>query len=371
MIRRTGLGAFVLVISAAMAAACVGTGSGEPAGGAPGAAPAGSAAPQLPQVAVAAPAAVSLEATYEAPGSFIAYEEAGIAAEGAGTVDEVRIEEGSRVAQGQTLVRLDDEKATLGVRQAEAMLAQARANLERAKADLGRKQTLLNDKTIPPSTFDAFKAQYDAAAAGVEAADSTLQLAKRRLADMTITAPFAGVVRDKRVSVGQYIREGDTLFVLMRVDPLKLQFDVPEKYAERLAVGQQVNATVAALPGGTFKGTIQTVFPSVAVQSRTIRVEARVPNPGYRLKPGFFATVLLPLARLPGSLVVPRSALVRREGSENVFVVRGDRAELVRIQTGAETSDRVEVVTGLNASDQVVVTGAETLKAGDRVQVKG
>ena len=129
-------------------------------------------------------------------------------------------------------------------------------------------------------------------------------------------------MRDKSVSVGQYVREGDTLFVLMRVDPLKLQFDVPEKYAERLAAGQQVSGAVAALPGQTFTGTIQTVFPSVAVQSRTIRVEAQMPNPGHRLKPGFFATVHVPLAKLAGSLVVPRSALIRREGTENVFVVR-------------------------------------------------
>ena len=96
-----------------------------------------------------------------------------------------------------------------------------------------------------------------------------------------------------------------------------------------------------------------------------------MPNPGYRLKPGYFATVRVPLARLAGALVVPRSALIRREGTENVFVVKGDRAELVRIQTGAETADRVEVVMGLSTSDQVVVSGAETLKPGDRVQVKG
>jgi membrane fusion protein (multidrug efflux system) len=283
----------------------------------------------------------------------------------------VRIDEGSRVGQGEILVKLDTVKAELGVRQAEAMLAQAKANFERSKSDLGRKQSLLNDKTIPPNVFDAFKAQYDGAMAGVDAAESALKMASRRLADMTITAPFAGVVRDKRVSAGQYVREGDTLFVLMRVDPLKLQFDLPEKYADRLAAGQQVQAAVSALPAQPVTGTIQTVFPSVSVQSRTIRVDARVANPGYRLKPGFYATVRVPLARLPGSLVVPRSALVRHEGTENVYVIRGDRAEIVRIETGVETADRVEVVSGLSVTDRVVVTGADTLRPGDRVQVKG
>jgi membrane fusion protein (multidrug efflux system) len=370
MTRTTMTGAVAIALLAVSAAACGRSGSGTaPAGGTVAAAERAGA--ELSQVTVAAPAAASLEATYEAPGSFIPYDEASIAAQAAGPVTAVHIEEGSRVAQGQVLVTVDQEKAELAVKQAEAMLAQAQANYERSKSDLSRKQTLLKDKTIAPNVYDAYKAQYDAAAAGVEAADSALQLARRRLADMQIVAPFAGVVRDKRVSVGQYVREGDTLFVLMRVDPLKLQFDVPEKYADRLAAGRQVSATVAALPGQTFTGTIRTVFPSVAVQSRTIRVEASVPNPGYRLKPGFFATVRVPLTQLPGSLVIPRGALVRREGTENVFVVKGDRAELVRIETGAETADRVEVVTGLSASDRIVVSGADTLKSGDRVQVKG
>jgi len=367
------LGAVAIALAAIGGTACRGAGSGTPpSGGMAGAAEAAPpASARLPQVAVAAPTEAELDTSVEAPGSFIPYDEAGIAAEAPGPVTMVRIEEGSRVSAGEVVVKLDEVKAELGVRQAEAMLAQAKANFERSKSDLERKQTLLNDKTIPPSTFDAFKAQYDAAAAGVDASDSALALARRRLRDMTVRAPFPGIVRDKRVSVGQYVREGDTLFVLMRVDPLKLQFELPEKYADRLTVGRQVRTSVIALPGQEFSGTIQTVFPSVAVQSRTIRVEARVPNPGFRLKPGFFATVRVPLARLPGAFVVPRSALVRREGTEHVFVVRGDRAELVPIQTGVETADRLEVVSGLSSSDRVVVSGADTLKPGDRVQVKG
>ena len=261
MTRMSMAGAVAIALATVSVAACGGSGSvAAPAGEATSPA-AGRAAPAVPQVTVAAPAEASIEATYEASGSFIPFDEAEIAAEGVGPVTAVRIDEGSRVAQGQVVVALDQAKAELAVKQAEAMLVQAKANFERSKSDLTRKQTLLNDKTVAPSVYDAFKAQYDAAAAGVDAADSALQMAKRRLADMQVVAPFAGVVRDKHVSVGQYVREGDTLFVLMRVDPLKLQFDVPEKYAERLAAGQRVSATVAALPGQTFTGTILTVLP--------------------------------------------------------------------------------------------------------------
>ena len=325
----------------------------------------------LAEVTVAAPAAASLQGTVDAPGTLIPSEEATIAAEGAGPVLAVQFDEGTRAAQGDVLVRLDSAKAELAVKQAEAMLVQARANLEKAKSDLTRKQVLLADRTIAPSTFDAFKAQHDGAAAGVEAADVALRLARRRLEDMTVKAPFAGVVKDKRVSAGQYVREGETLLTLMRVDPLKLQFEVPEKYADRVAVGQQVRAMVVAIPGEEFTGTIQTLFPAVSVQSRTLRVDARLPNPSYRLKPGFYASVRVPIAGLRGSLVVPRSALVKREGLDNVFVLKGDRAELVRVQTGAESADRVEIISGVTERDRVVVSGADTLRPGDRVKVRG
>jgi RND family efflux transporter MFP subunit len=155
------------------------------------------------------------------------------------------------------------------------------------------------------------------------------------------------------------------------VDPLKLQFEVPEKHAARLELGQQVRTAVSALPGETFKGKIATIFPALAVQSRTIRVEAHVPNPEFRLKPGFYASVQVPLSQVPGSMVVPRSALFRREGTENVFVLKGDRAESVVVQVGGETGEKVEILSGLSPADRVIVSGVDTLRSGDRVKVGG
>lgn len=327
------------------------------------------APPRVPEVTVARPTRDGVQTRVEAPGTFVPYEETTISAEGASPIIQILVDEGSRVAKGQVLVRQDTTKAELAVKQAEAMLAQARANLARARADLERKRQLLDDKTIPQNQFDSFKAQHDSAAAAVDAADTALALARQQLADLTIAAPYAGVIRERRASLGEYARGGDALLVLMRVDPLKLQFELPERYASRVPTGLEITATVAAFPGRTFIGTVRTVFPAVAVQSRAVKVEALVPNPRYELKPGFFASVRAPLASLPGSLTVPRGALVRREGTENVFVVRGGRAELVRIQTGAETADLVEVVAGLHETDDVIVAGTETLQPGDVVRV--
>lgn len=327
--------------------------------------------PSVAEVAVSAPAAERLETSIDVPGTLVPWEEATIAAEAAGPITSVLVDENSRVAKGQTLVRLDAVKAELAVKQAEAGLAQARANFEKARGELDRKKSLLDDRTIAVGTYESFKAQYDAASAASDGAETALALARRRLRDMVVLAPFAGVVKEKRVTPGEYAREGDALIILMQVEPLKLQFELPEKYSGRLTPGQQVTCEVASLPGQTFSGKVRTVFPAVSVQSRSVRMEAVLPNPGYRLKPGFFASVRVPLAGAAGSFVVPRAAIVRQEGSEHVFVVTGDRVKLTRVQTGLEAGDKVEVVSGLRADDRVVVQGAETLRDGDQIKVRG
>ena len=349
------------------AAACGPT--GEPAEAQATARPA-AAPPRVPEVRVARPAREAVRTETEAPGTFVPYEETTISAEGAGPIVDIKVDEGTRVTRGQVLILQDTVKAELAVKQAEAMLAQARANFARASADLERKQMLLDDKTIPQNQFDSFKAAADAASAAVDGADVALALARRQLADLTTVAPYAGVIRERRASLGTYARGGDAMLVLMRVDPLRLQFELPERYSSRVAAGLEVTATVAAFPGRTFTGAVRTVFPAVAVQSRAVRIEATVANPRYELKPGFFASVMVPVESLPGSLTVPRSALVRREGTDNVFVVRGDRAELVPVRIGAETTDLVEIVTGLADTDEVVVDGGATLQAGDPVKVR-
>ncbi len=344
---------------------------GQPAAAAPPADTRADTAPaRVAEVTVGHPTRQVVRTDVEVPGTFVPFDETTISAEGAGPIVEIRVDEGDRVAKGQVLVVQDTTKAALAVAQAEALLEQARASYARAKADLDRKRQLFEERTIPQNQFDSFKAQHDAAAAAVDAARSTLALARRQLQELTVVAPYAGVIKERRVAVGTYARPGDALVVLMRVDPLKLQFEVPEKYAARVRSGLDVQAAVAALPGRVFTGTVRTVSPALAVQSRAVKVEATVPNGRYDLKPGFFATVRVRLASLAGSVTIPHSALVRREGVEHVFVVRGDRVEPVRVETGAETADLVEVMTGLTEADAVVVAGAETLQAGDRVKVR-
>jgi membrane fusion protein (multidrug efflux system) len=326
--------------------------------------------PDLPTVKVTLPSTDPLDIAITAPGSFVAFEEATISTETPGTVAEFRVKEGTRVRRGAVLVVLDKTKAELTVKQAEAALAQAQANFERAKSEIARKEILLEDRTISQGTFDTFKAQHDAASAAVDGADSTLALARQRLEDMTVVAPFGGVVKEKIASPGEFVGVGKALLVLIQIDPLKLQFEVPEKHAARLAVGQKVETSVTALPGTTFSGEIATVFPALAVESRTIHVEALLPNRDYKLIPGFYASVRVPLTPVPGALVIPRSALFRREGTENVFVLKGERAERVPVRVGGVADDRVEILSGLEPNDRLIVSGVDTLRAGDRVNAE-
>jgi membrane fusion protein (multidrug efflux system) len=350
-------------LAAALAAGGMACSSPEPESGA------GSLEPAVPVVETTTPSTDVLALEIRAPGSFLAKEEATVSAEAAGTVAKLRALEGDKVSKGQVLVQLKTTKAELAVKQAEAGLAQARANFERAKSELARKQQLLEDRTIAQGTFDAFKAQHDAAAAAVDGAESGLALARQRLQDMTITAPFAGVVKDRSVSVGEYVRDADPVVEVIQIDPLKLRFEVPEKHAARLQVGQKVTTSVSARPGEVFEGRVRTIFPTLDPHSRTVRVEAEVSNPEHHLKPGFYASVRVPLAPMPNELVIPRSALLRREGIERVLVVREDRAEAVTVVVGAETSGQISVVSGLSPSDRVIVAGAEGLRSGDPVRV--
>lgn len=326
--------------------------------------------PSLPEVSVATPSDQPLDIAITAPGSFIAFEEATISTETSGTVSEMRVKEGTRVTRGEVLLLLEKTKSELAVLQADAALAQAKANFDRAKSELDRKEILLADRTIPQGTYDTFKAQHDSAAAAVDGAESALALARRRLDDMTIVAPFSGVVKEKKCAVGEYIKPGDPLTVLIQVDPLKLQFEVPEKHAARLEVGQEVTTSVTALPGVTFTGVISTVFPSLAVESRTIHVEALVPNRDYKLIPGFYASVRVPLSPVPNSLVVPRSALFRREGTESVLILDGDHVNRIPVEVGGVNEELVEILSGLLPTHRVVVSGVDVLRSGDRVKVK-
>jgi RND family efflux transporter MFP subunit len=222
---------------------------------------------------------------------------------------------------------------------------------------------------------ESARAQYDAALNGAQqswaalaAAQAQAGLAQKGMADAVIRAPFDGAIAERRITAGEYCQTGRVVAVLVRDSPLRLRFDVPEGDAGRMALGQDVILAVAAFPGRVFHGTIKRVGASLKAQSRTLPVEAEVPNDAQELRPGFFghAEVVLGGAPVP-ALLVPRSAVGETGTASRVFVkVAGRVAE--RIVTLGRELDGLVVVHGtLNTADDVAVDGVEKLSDGAEI----
>lgn len=269
-------------------------------------------------------------------------------------VVEVAFAEGALVKAGQVLFRLD-------ARREEAAVAEAEARLARAEADLNRGQSLLANQTIPPQEFDRLR---EAALAS----KANLELAVSRLEDATIKAPFDGMVGERAASVGQYVTRGGSLATLTRVDPLEVEFEVPERFISQLAPGQNLRLDTAAWPGEPFDARVSYLAPEVDMTSRTLRVKGDLANPDGKLRPGMFGTIELVFAARENALVIPEGA-VQQMGEQAMVVVVGaeDKAEYRPVKTGLRLAGRVEITDGLKEGERVVVEGHQKIAPGATV----
>jgi len=304
-------------------------------------------------------------------GSLLPYKEVAVSAEISGTVSQVFVEVGNRVPKEAPLAKFDDTEIALTVKQAEANLSQAEANFRSAQLELQRKEELLKEEAIPQGVYDAFKTRYDLAKAGVEAAKATLELARKRLQDTLIKSPIDGLVKLKMTEEGQYVNtmRSGPLFSVIQIEPMKLKFSIPEGYAAELKKGQTVRVRVDAYPGESFPGKVTTIDPHVDPLSRSIGLEAILPNPHLRLKPGFFATVELTVKVIPDAIVIPDKSLIREENKFYVFVIADQTAHRREVRLGSQQGGSVQVVSGLKEGELVVTIGKEALSEGSQVQV--
>jgi RND family efflux transporter MFP subunit len=340
-------------------------------------------------------------------GTLTAQEDAGVAAEVAGRVVATPVERGSRVGANDSLVRLAAAEGEAQAIEAQANAAQiearlgiangapfavesvpevanARASVQLARSEFVRAQTLYGQKLLSQAEFDQRSAQNEAAERQYDMARNTaaqqyqsllaararVTLAQKALSDTTVRAPFAGVVGERFVSVGDYVTRGTKVATVMRVDPLRVELTVPEQYVAAVAEGRAVTFVVDAYPGETFTGRVRYVSPSVAADTRALTLEAVVPNPNNRLKPGFFATAQIEQATMQPGLLVPATAVRTIAGTARVFVVNGDRVEERVVMVGQPIGGLVEVTSGLTAGEQVVATGVDRVVDGVRVVVR-
>ncbi len=338
-------------------------------------------------------------------GTLTAEEQADVSAEIAGRVVGTRVERGSSVAAGAELVRIADtevqaqaDEAQANAGQIEARLgltgggsfqidrvpevANAKASNDLAQADFDRAKMLNERKLLSQAEFDRSRAQADAAQRQYDiarnnaeqqyqsllAARARLALARKAVTDTSVRAPFAGVVEQRYVSVGDYVIRGARVASVMRVNPMRVELTVPGQHLAVVGPGRAVSLEVDAYPGKIFTGKIRYVSPALKTDSRALVIEAVVPNENGELKPGLFATARIEEAAATNAILIPASAIRTVAGTARAYVVVKDgTAEERLVTTGQTSGDLIEITNGIAAGEKVAASNVAQLTDGVRV----
>lgn len=268
----------------------------------------------------------------------------------AGRIAAIHLREGMPAAKGAVLVALDASTQAAELRQAEANLALSQANHRRTEELYEKK-------------FVSARAR-DEAAANLKVLEAAVALAQARLQKTQIRAPFAGIVGIRNVSIGDYVKEGQELVNIEDIGALKADFRLPESYLSRLRKGQSVEVSTDAMPGQTFKGTLDAIDPLLDASGRAISLRARLENPDLKLRPGMFVRVRLAFGGERQGLAVPEEALVPAGDDNFVFRVVEGKAQRVMVKVGQRRGATVEITEGLKAGDEVVSAGQLKLRDG-------
>lgn len=281
-----------------------------------------------------------------------------------GTVDKIHFESGRWVSQGDVLVELD-------TRQERAQLANVEAQRDLAKINYGRTEQLVKEGVIARSEYDNVTAQQ-------KATEAQVGDIKAAIARKTIRAPFSGVLGIRQVNLGQYLAAGQAIVSLQSLNPIYVNFGVPQQQTAQVGVGRSIRVTSDDLHGAQFSGRVNALDSVVNEATRNIQVQATLANPGGKLRPGMFVTVDLPLGQPRQVVPLPASAINYAPYGDSVYIVtdmtdqkghtyKGVRQQVVKIE--GTRGDQVGVVSGLNPGDEVVSAGVFRLRNGAPVQV--
>lgn len=287
-------------------------------------------------------------------GTVRANEEVDLVSEISGKVSAIHFDEGSAVAEGQLLLKIDDSEIL-----AERQRAVYRVDLaRRAEA---RQQQLLNDGVISSET-------YDLALGELNVLMAELQLIEAQLEKTEIRAPFGGVIGLRWVSPGSYLSSQTRIASLHDLDPVKIDFSVPERYSGLMRIGDEITFTVEGFDRA-FTGTIYAIEPNIDAASRSLRMRARSPNGDGALLPGTFANVDIAVRSASDALTVPAIAVIPELGGKKVFVYDDGRAVPRTVTTGIRNDRAVEITSGLEEGDLVITTGILQLQPGLEVEL--
>jgi multidrug efflux pump subunit AcrA (membrane-fusion protein) len=368
---------------------------------------AGGADRQAKQVTVVPVKRDAVRRSVDVVGTLTAVDQVTVSSEADGTVRAILADLGDRVQAGQVLIRLDNERQQYAFQQQQAALARtlaqygaadpqhlpepdntpdvrrASAELVQARSAFDRAKELLRRELVSQQAFDDAQAELQTKQAGhevalqnsrnlrasIQASEAAMKLADRQLRDTEIRAPFNGVVERRLINLGELVREQMPVMAIVRLDPLKVTAEIPEKMAPWIDNGRPVEMHVDAYPTRTFTGKVTRISPAVNTGTRAFPFEAVVPNSEGILKPGTFARVHVESGKVDEVLTLPFAALQYRYGVNRAFVVNGDRLEMRELQVGERLGDRIEVTSGVKPGERVVVSDVETLNGGELVAV--
>jgi RND family efflux transporter MFP subunit len=299
-----------------------------------------------------------------------ALEEVNVAAELSGTVTAVHINEGDRVKAGELLLELDPEKRQFAVEQAEQQVQHAQAALKESRLKLQRRRNLAAQETIAKEALDSAQLAVDLASAAYQQALSSAQLAKRELADTRIFSPTDGLVDVRAVEVGEPVQVGASLVTLQAVQGLRVHTWVGEADIARIRAGDPAQVTVSGLAGRVFAATTEWVGVNADPATGNFPVKLILSGETDALRPGMTASAELQGINVPDALLLPETALVDRDRRRVVFVVEDGVARLREPLLAAGFSNRLQILAGLEAGDDVVVAGQSQLLDGDAVTVR-
>lgn len=298
-----------------------------------------------------------ISSNYNTTAILEAKEEAFVVPRAEGIIQEIFVEEGDYVEQGQVLAQLDATRYELS-------LARSTADLQGIEKELSKIDKVYNQKLVSDDTFDKLKAQY-------ESAKATLELAKLDLKETTIVAPISGFIAEKNAKVGNLTEsfQRQNMFHIVEQKELHGIVHLPEKELSKVHKEQQATLTLAALSEQKVSAFVERISPVIDPETGTFKVTLRVPNPDNLLKSGMFAQVDLNYSTHSNATLLPRRALINIDEQMNVFVVKDGKAEKVVVNVGYQEGEFVEVLNGLNGNETVIVTGHQSLKDQAPVEV--
>jgi len=345
----------------------------------------------------------SIEEYVKITGTCHSSERSTIGAKIEGTIENFLVDEGDRVKKGQVLARLEKtdyafklKLAELEYLNAKAQVEKGKAEIEKAssdlitkKADFERLRTVYEKGSLAKQRFDLAKNSYDVAQVvlnqtkiGLKIFETQViflktrvEIARKKLLDCKIRAPFHGVISIRHANIGEWVKVGESIFTLEADNPIEIKGRISEIYLNKLKIGMPVRVKVdgANSPSGTsrdYEPKLKEIAPVADPRQRTVEITVQMNNADYLLKPGLFARMDVILKRTAEAMVIPEACIIKAHNPLSVFVIKENRAEIQEIETGIKEAEMVEILSGLNMDSKVVAAGKDQLVGGEKVLIQ-